>query len=310
MVGIREVSKAILPSRVHALLVRAKRRVNRARVASLPPLGESAFAALLREDLGITAGDTVFVHSSIDRLNLGFPVGKMLTILQAAVGDRGTLLFPTYPRLKSYEFLLRGEVFDLRKSPSYMGFLTEIARRQPKAVRSLHPTKSVCAIGQHASDLVRTHQCSIYPFDNCSPYYKLMEYGGKVIGIGVSTDKLSFSHCVDDALKKEFPIRVYHDRVFEARCIDYDGQMQIVRTYAHDTSHAIHQTSRFIKLHIAEHICKDLTVSGMNFFRADTRQLFPVMVELAKANITVYSPMSSARLSLGCPSDSEMRQSA
>src|SRR5216683_209836 len=310
MAALKEISKAILPSRVLEFLVRTQRSVIRTRVASLPLLTESTFTAILRDDLGITDGDTVLVHSSIDELNLGFQVGKLFSILQRLAGERGTLLFPTYPRLKSYEFLSRGGVFDVRKSPSYTGILSEIARRHRNAVRSLHPTKSVCAIGQHARELVSTHQRSVYPYDKCSPYYKLMEYGGKVIGIGVSTDKLSFVHCIEDALKDQFPVKVYQKRVFSACCINYKGEEEIVRTYAHDMYKMDHQTRRFMKRHIADDICKDLTISGMNFFRADTKKLFSAMLELAKAGITVYPRFSFSRLSIGHFSGTEMRDSA
>ncbi len=270
-----------------------------ARIASLPVLTETAFTTILSDDLGIRDGDTVFVHSSIAHLNLGFHVGWVFSILLRLVGERGTLLFPTYPRLKAYEFLSRGEVFDIRKSPSYTGILTELARRHQNAVRSLHPTKSVCAIGQHARELVSTHQCSVYPYDKCSPYYKLMEYGGKVIGIGVSTDKLSFVHCIEDALKDQFRVKVNHQRIFAARCINYKGEEEIVRTYAHDAYKMNHKTARFMKRYITDDICQDITISGTKFFRADTKKLFSARLELAKAGITIYPRFSFSKPSIG-----------
>src|SRR5258708_14094616 len=98
MAALKEISKAILPSRVFAFFVRAQRRITRTRVASLPVLTESAFTAILRDDLGIREGATVFVHSSIDQLNLGFPGGKLFSTLRRAAGERGKLLFPPYPR--------------------------------------------------------------------------------------------------------------------------------------------------------------------------------------------------------------------
>src|SRR5258708_14864292 len=103
MAALKEISKAILPSRVFAFFVRAQRRVTRTRVAALPVLTESAFTAILRDNLGITDGDTVFVHSSIDQLSLGFPGGKGFSILRRVVGEQRTPLFPTYPRGNSYE---------------------------------------------------------------------------------------------------------------------------------------------------------------------------------------------------------------
>src|SRR5262249_5838445 len=149
---------------------------------------------------------------------------------------KGTLLFPTYPnhRISSYEYLRQGRTFDVRKTPSYSGLLTEFARRQPGTWRSLHPTKSVCALGPLARELTDTHENSRYPYDRGSPFFKLTEYGAKIIGLGVWTSRLSFCYCVDDAMKDQFPVPVYHDRVFAVPCIDYAGQTKIVETYAHN----------------------------------------------------------------------------
>jgi len=137
-----------------------------------------------------------------------------------------------------------------------------------------------------------------------------MEYGGKVIGIGVSTNKLSFVHCIEDALKDQFQVKVYHKRIFAARCINYKGEEEIVRTYAHDMYKMDPQTARFMKRHIADDICRDLTISGMKFFRADTKELFTAMLDLAKVGITIYPRFSFSRLSIGHFSGNEMRDSA
>jgi aminoglycoside 3-N-acetyltransferase len=236
----------------------------------------------------------VFVHSSVDRLNLGFPFYGVLSILREIVGPEGTLLFPTYPRLSSYEFLKSGEVFDVRKSASYTGILTEVARRQKGAVRSFFPTKSVCAIGAQAARLTATHQDSPYPYDSSSPYFKIMEFKGKIIGFGVGTWNLSFVHCVDDFLKEAFPVMPYHKHLFRARCINYAGEEAIVPTYAHDMRKMNHDVPRFMKNHIPSTVCGDIVVDGMNFFRADSAPLFEAMIDFARKGITIY-PAESYR---------------
>lgn len=292
MALVTEITKDVLPARVLAFLLRVRRMAAKRRIAALREMSEEAFRAILTRDLGLRVGDTVLVHSSIDELKLGFPYGRVLSILREITGPEGTLMFPTYPRRPSYEFLMGDEVFDVRKTPSYTGMLSELARRHPKAVRSLHPTKSVCAIGLHASELLNTHHESPYPFDSCSPYYKLMQYGGKTIGIGVSTMKLSFAHCVEDALKDRFPMRVNHPRVFAARCINSTGQEQIVRTYAHDMGKMNLRTKAFVAKYISPDICQDFDIEGREFFRGDATMLFHEMMGLAKRGITIYSRLS------------------
>ncbi|HEU4479958.1 MAG TPA: AAC(3) family N-acetyltransferase [Pyrinomonadaceae bacterium] len=289
---LRDLVKRILPAPALSSLRRARREYQESRIASLPTLDEEIFRKILVRDLGLTSGDTVFVHSSMDQLAPGFPFFRVLELLRQVVGADGTLLFPTYPQSSSYEFLRRGEVFDVRKSPSYTGILSEFARRQRTGVRSLHPTKSVCAIGPRAVELIADHQKSIYPYDYCSPYYKSMKQGGKILGLGVSTSNLSFVHCIDDELKETFPVRPYHSEVFAARCVNTKGQEEIVKTLAHDLRKMNHDIPRFMAEHIEPSICRDRRILGREFFIADAERLFAEMVDLARSEITIY-PRSS-----------------
>jgi aminoglycoside 3-N-acetyltransferase len=289
--SVADIIRMVLPTGAVASLARARKKLRRERIARLPFLTEGDFTDILTNRLRLAAGDTVYVHSSIDQLNLGFPFYRILQLTQSVIGTRGTILFPTYPNrspISSYEHLLSGKVFDIRRTPSYTGLLTEFARRQRGAVRSLHPTKSVCAIGQYAEDLTRTHQDSPYPYDECSPYYKLAEYQAKIVGLGVSTQYLSFVHCIDDALKGEAPVQTYHARIFAAQCVNYRGETGVVETYAHDMRKVIHDIPRYIKTYVPEEVCVDLNVGGMKFFWADAPKLFDTMLRLAKEGITVY----------------------
>jgi aminoglycoside 3-N-acetyltransferase len=288
---LQRIARAVLPGRALAQLRRAKWELERRRVASLSPLTEADFTKILAGDLGLAAGDLVYVHSGMDGLNLAFPFYRILFLIQEVIGSRGTVLFPTYPnhRMSSYEYLLQGKIFDVRRSPSYTGILTEFARRQRNAVRSLHPTKSVCALGPAAREITATHHLSPYPYDICSPYFKLIERGGKIIGLGATTNYISFGYCVDDALKERFPVRVYHDQVFDAACINYQGEHVVVRTYAHDMSTVVHpDMPRFMKTHVSEEACRDLSVRGMKFFRASAPKLFAEMMSLAERDIIAY----------------------
>lgn len=286
-----DFARKFLPADVVASLIRAKKRLNRARVSRLPILAEADFTKILTNDLGLTSGDTVYVHSSVDQLNLGFAFYRILPLIQNVIGSQGTVLFPTYPNrspVSSYEYLKQGRVYDVRRTPSFTGLLTEFARRQRNAIRSLHPTKSVCAIGPLAEILTASHQESPYPYDACSPYYKLVEHEAKIIGIGVHTTYLSFVYCVDDALKEQNPVQTYFPEMFAAKCINYRGTVEIVHTYAHDMRSVVHDIPQFIKQHIPGNICSDLTVNGMKFFRADARPLFEKMLALANQGVMVY----------------------
>jgi aminoglycoside 3-N-acetyltransferase len=286
-----KLAKKILPKRAVDSLRHAKWERERRRVASLPPLTERDFKEILTNELRLTSGDLVYVHSGMDGLNLEFPFYRILFLIQEIIGPSGTVVFPTYPnhRISSYEWLKQGNVFDIRRTPSYTGILTEFARRQRKAIRSLHPTKSVCAIGPAAKELTATHHLSPYPYDTNSPYYKLIAGGGKIIGLGTTTNYISFAYCVDDAFKEAFPVRVYHERPFKAECVNYEAEHVLVETYAHDMSTTVHpEMTQWMRTYISEEACRDLVLRGMKFFRAEAPKLFAEMMELARRDITTY----------------------
>lgn len=288
---VKEALRSILPEPILALIRSERAKRARARNRPRAVLQEAEFRNILSDALGVRRGDVVFVHSSIDRLGLAFPFYRILSVIRDILGDSGTVLFPTYPKLPAHEAALSGEVFDVRKSPSFTGVLTEFARRQPGALRSLNPTKSVCALGPHARELIAHHHDSPYPYDKCSPYYRLMDVGGRVIGLGVSTRNLSFIHCVEDELKDDFPVRTYFPRLFDAVCRDYDGREFTMQTYAHDPDKMRRDIPRFVRQYVSTFggdVCRDLEIHGMPFFWANSGPLFDVMLRLAHQGTTVY----------------------
>lgn len=264
------------------------RKWQRSVTRKLDPLSEQEFRAVLGEQLGLQSGDVVLIHSSMDYLKCEFPFFRILALLRDVVGTSGTLLFPTYPNISSYEFLTSGAVFDVRKSPSYTGVLSELARRLSQAQRSIHPTKSVCAIGPLARELTADHHKSPYPYSEQSPYGKLAAHGGKIIGIGVTTSNMSFAHCVEDELQDRFPVATYHSQLFQSPCIDDAGNALTVATYAHDLSKMMHNVPKFIHRHIPDTCCEDIEVQGMRFFRAAAPQLLVEMRQLALRGTTIY----------------------
>jgi aminoglycoside N3'-acetyltransferase len=295
--SLTDFARKLLPRTGEAAIVRAVKRRRRAKIERLAPLSERDFTKILAADLGLSVGDTVYVHSATDGLHLSFPFYRILFLIQQIIGPRGTMLFPTYPnrRVSSYEHLLQGHVFDVRTTPSYTGLLTEFARRRPDAVRSLHPIKSVCAIGAKAAEMTSTHQLSPYPYDACSPYYKLVEYGAKIVGLGAGTEYLTIAHAVDDALKEKAPVRVYHPRPFAAPCVNYAGEQIIIETYAHDMKQVVHDLPRIIKTYVPAEICENLTVKGMRFCRADAPKVFEALLGLARQGISIYLPLDRAK---------------
>lgn len=256
---------------------------------SLPIINEKTFLTILKDELNIISGDTIFIHSSLDRLNLEFPPNITLQLLIDLIGEKGNIIFPTYPKLTSYLFLKTNQIFNIRNTPSYMGILSEFARKNQKSIRSLHPTKSVVAIGPDAKFLTSSHQNSPYPYDFCSPYYKIRNLNSKIIGIGVSTDNLSCIHCAEDYLKEDFPVNPYFKKMFNAVCIDYNNNIVTVPTFAHNMIKLDINIPKFVRKFIPKAVCEDLNINSSMYFRADAKEFIDKIIELGREKFTVYS---------------------
>jgi aminoglycoside 3-N-acetyltransferase len=260
------------------------------------PLSETEFRTILAQRIGIKEGSVVFIHSSFDTLNLSFSVYRLLEILLETVGANGTLLFPAWHfTIRAEEYLNKGLVFDVKRSPSVLGLLSEIARRHPSAVRSIHPINSIVAIGKHAEEMINDHGKSIYPCDETSPYYKIIKYNGIIAGLGVDTNFLSFVHCPEDVIKQQFPVKTRLDTIFEAKVKMQDGSIKIIKTLTAHPQIKYRDINTFLKKYISHSICNNFSVKGNRFFYANSKELFDSIVELSKENKTIYTNQAIIR---------------
>jgi aminoglycoside 3-N-acetyltransferase len=260
------------------------------------PLSEEEFKYILVDRIGIQKGSVVFIHSSVDALNIDFPVYHLLGILLDTVGENGTLVFPAWHfTYRAEDYLKKGLIFDVQRSPSVLGLLSELARRHPDAERSIHPFNSIVAIGKHAQEIIGEHGNSIYPCDEASPYYKITKFDGIIAGIGVDTNFISFVHCPEDVLKKQFPIKTRLDQVFEAKVKLKDGSLKIIKTLAAHPQIKNNDITGFMKKYIEKSVCRNFTVKGNRFFVAHSKELFNSIVNLSKENKTIYTDKANIR---------------
>jgi len=284
---IKDIARHLLPENAYALGRRCFRRVRRR--ADNRPLDEQDFAKILVEDLCLVPGDIALVHSSMDRLELGFSFLRVLPALRGAVGSEGTLLLPaTHLTERPETWLERGEVFDARRSPTSMGLLPEMARRQRDAVRSLHPTHSVVALGPRARELVGEHHLDIYPCGRQSPYYKIAECGGSIVGLGVDVDVLTSVHCIEDIWRERFPVTTRRDRVYAATVRDDESREWQVQTLVAHPRIRWRQMLSYVREHIGGDLCRQFLIAGRPFYRVDAAGLYARMEELADLGITMY----------------------
>jgi aminoglycoside 3-N-acetyltransferase len=183
--------------------------------------------------LGISNGDTLLVHTAYGPL-LGFqgsPNALIDTFLEA-IGPEGNLLMVSIPYLSSTaDYLDKSPVFDVRKTVSKMGLVSETFRRKPGVFRSLHPTHSMLAYGPRAEWIVADHEKCLYSCGSGTPYEKLLHLNGKVLFFGVTEFHFTFHHYLEDLIKDELPFALYEAQARTVPVIDEHGTTRSVKTF-------------------------------------------------------------------------------
>jgi aminoglycoside 3-N-acetyltransferase len=164
-------------------------------------LSDAAFIELLRK-IGFINGATILVHSSMDEISRRIPSitpARVIKLFQELVGTDGTIVMPTFPFLgKQLHYVEKNQKFDVLRTPSQAGLITEVFRRMPAVVRSLHPTHPFAAWGRHAEALLSAHHLG-GTFDEKSPTFRLSDYDGLVVGLGTGLrDSFTILHVAEE----------------------------------------------------------------------------------------------------------------
>lgn len=144
---------------------------------------------------GIKSGDHIIMHSSFKKVG---PVqhgpAAVINALLKTIGSTGNLLVPTY----TYSLpIWNAEPFDVRYSASRVGAITEEVRKRTAAIRSFHPTHSVCAIGPDAPAVTLNHLHAT-PLGVGSPLDRMRRMNAKVLMLGTFQDTNSSLHLCEE----------------------------------------------------------------------------------------------------------------
>ena len=142
---------------------------------------------------GLTSGDVLLVHSSYK--SFGGVEGGPQTVIDAIrsiLTDEGTLIVPTF----NYDFC-DGKPFDIKKTPSKMGIISELVRTNSNSKRTFDPIFSFAILGKHRdylADLKNEHS-----FGPNSIFAKLRELDAKIMIIGLTyNESMTFFHHIEE----------------------------------------------------------------------------------------------------------------
>jgi len=187
---------------------------------------------MLRRDLealGVQSGRVLLVHSSLS--SLGVVAGGAETVigaLLAVLGPEGTLVMPSH----TWDRPGRGDfAFDIGKTPSCVGAISEKFRTMPGAIRSLHPTHSVVALGPKATDLIAGHEGAKTPCGSDTPYARMIEEHAQILFLGTTLDQNTMFHTLEAYAGSLYLLRD-EDEAFSIT--DASDRTQTMRFRRHD----------------------------------------------------------------------------
>lgn len=184
--------------------------------------------------LGVVPGDAVMLHSAFEP-HYGFrgTIDQLIDVILDAIDPNGHLLMVSLPyRSSSLAYLQSGRRFDVRRTPSMMGMVSEIFRRRAGVLRSVHPTHPILAFGPQAERFVSAHPTCHYPCGPGTPFDELARAGGKVLFFNAEFGNFTFFHYLEHLVHEQLPFALYTDVPFDVTVIDADGKQRTVTTYA------------------------------------------------------------------------------
>lgn len=177
--------------------------------------------------------------------------------------------------------------FDVLKTPSQMGIVSEMFRRMDHVERSLHPVHSVCALGPLAKDIVGEHATCGTTFGEDSPFGKMTHFNTRILGIGVKYFRcLTQVHTAEDFLKDQYPLPA---RLVELPVTITDAQKNkqslnvIYRTFPGKVRDAT-----ILKKLLKRDELVEWKFHGVSLFQVTAKRVTDALCDAALMNQTIY----------------------
>ncbi len=197
------------------------------------------------ERMGCKSTDTILIHSSMKAIGqVEGGAEAVLDVWQDYFAE-GLLLLPTHTWANVNA---EHPIYHPLQSDSCVGLLTNLFRKRPGVVRSLHPTHSMAAYGKCAAEYVSGEEECNTP---CTPggcYDRLRQVNGKILLVGVGHERNTFIHSVEEVLN--IPNRLA-DKPMELYIESMDGGRRKVYMRKHYNATQPHISEDFVKLNQA-----------------------------------------------------------
>jgi len=237
--------------------------------------------------------DILMIHSSLDGMMPMYTgnLSKLLSMLLSYCEQNNiTLAMPTFfggTNLQAKEYYEKGDqIFNVKRTASQIGLLTELFRITQNVKRSIHPTHSICAVGPLADQLIKNHHLADTTFGEGTPFGKMIKYKTLILGIGTkSQHSVTQIHAAEDIMGSNYPIMLYSNTI-PVTCVDELGN-NIVYNLRTKAPEYIFDRKSFFRISKSIKIM-EWTYKGIPFFLTQADAVTKAFVDAAKNGQTMY----------------------
>lgn len=174
------------------------------------------------ENSGISKGDIVLIHSSLDGLrSLGMTSEEIVDLILDIFSEM-TVVFATYP----IEPIRKKEVYkyDPKKTLCWTGMLPNVFLKRQGVKRSLFPYNTLAAIGEHADAMLDNNLLSDIPHGANTPWDYCRMHHAKILFLGTTSRESNTMaiHMVPDIKGDDWPINNWYEE--RKYIITYNGE--------------------------------------------------------------------------------------
>lgn len=233
--------------------------------------------------VGLNPFDTVMVHSAFSTIkNIEGGVNTVLKAFKDYFKD-GLVLIPTH----TWESMKKdGDIMDVKKANSCVGYLSNAAIKDPDFIRSNHPTHSVCAFGKNALEYIKDDDFATTPVPPNGSFGKL-KYEGKILFIGCPLSKNTFIHSIEEEM--EVPNRfTEHIYKFFTKNGDKLIEFNMPKHYNEKCEHISENYEKLYKPFEASGALRRITILGVPSYLLDANSAYRTVKNILSIDIHAF----------------------
>lgn len=235
--------------------------------------------------------DILMVHSAFDRMQPMYK-GSALDLLKELMefcGPDRTLAMPAFVlggKLYDKATYFRNRPFDVKRTPSEMGMMTELFRRMPGVVRSLHPTHSICAIGPLADRLTAGHYAAPTRTGKGTPFEFMTRHRTTIVGMGIEYFRcLTHTLTAIDMMDGDYPVELKRNPI-PVIMIDSEGNKLPYNVIIPEGAKPPDNT--LLRSLLSEEELAEWRFHGTAMFATQANVVTDRLIDAAKRGVTVY----------------------